>query len=353
MAVVEVGTWVTRAGYIGDVQCTREVRSVDGAAEADFSSICRSGTAAARLWSLDGDTAGGADADAHARFIGRLVFGALGLPAERPIMLVVPEAWHARPAPALPALCGALLESAAPAVYFARPSVCWTLSQGCATAVVADAGYGASTVTAVVDGYALRGPDRGPRPVLPGGSSATRAFAAYLPPAEPGPGAALACEAAADRLKRLCGCVRRTDDDDGDGATTSTVVRAPDGAPLELSARQRSAPFEPIVAALATEVQRCANALDPETRLPSVRHLLCGGTARTPGLHARLVASLTAADPSYIRAGRDGLLELAESTEGAWCGASMAAASSSFEPLWISRGEWAEEGEGCLARKLF
>jgi actin-related protein len=417
MAVVEVGTYNTRAGYIGDVTCTRCVRSLRSTAapeEVDLFSILYSasrsiddtamlpllhevetggsnglGTTAApseallQLWSLrqlEGH------ADAHMDALRRMKKDVLECSEQDPLCLVLPEVWHER-IDVMEALFQVILETPGltTALYCMRPSVGWTFSSGAASSIVLDVGHSHTTVTAVLDGYALRHSVD----TLPvGGDAMTAQYSELLAKYRP------AVEAAAPALSQgfardvywsdwvadvkhcfarvlpyhVAGGSGRASTDNGTAAAaastaTSAVgpdLQAPDGTRVLLDERKAAAPFELFFrdtadkkGSVAAMMATCKRRMDPEWQLHTVPHLLAGAGSRVPGFRDRVLEELKAQDSSYFRYERDGAMSVVQSSDGAWAGASMAASSSSFAPLWVTRGEWAEEGASVLHRKLF
>lgn len=96
--------------------------------------------------------------------------------------------------------------------------------------------------------------------------------------------------------------------------------------------------------------------LDPEWQASALPHIFTGGISVTPGFFPRLQEELMDKDAAYRRYAACGALQLSTHAGGgyaAFTGASLAALSSSFFPLWIRRSEWEEEGLSILFRKFF
>ncbi|CCW60766.1 unnamed protein product [Phytomonas sp. EM1] len=402
MAVVEVGTWNVRAGYIGDLVCTRQLRSLCSCVapeETDFISMIKASSGVLNgtfgegvcgahpekgssgetpikpLWTLDAFERDGA---LHVDSLRRLKCDHLHCPLDDPLLLVLPERWHEERG-VMQGLFEAILEAPhlTRLLYAGRPSVGWAFAAARASAVVLDVGHFHSTVAAVLDGYVLRGTID---TAAVGGAAVSAGLSATLQrPLWPSLGQRYAhllgalelkgearggCDTLWDLLldhtvadiKRLCGVVRHPQ-----GAPPGAMsVRAPDGTLLELLPEQRWEPFEVLFGPeeggtgnVARLLFSCMQQLDPEWRLQTVHHVLGGGGSLVPGFRERILHETKSMDPSYYRYERDNAFTVASSVEGAWAGNSIAAASSSFESLWISKSEWDEEGESCLFRKLF
>ncbi|KPA82481.1 putative actin-like protein [Leptomonas pyrrhocoris] len=424
MAVVEVGTYSIRAGYIGDLTCTHCVRSLRSAAapeEVDLFSILYSASrslddvaavsalpegeeggirgsfdnaasseALLPLWSLRNVES---HPDAHMDSLRRMKKDSLECTEQDPLCLVLPEVWHER-VDVMEALFQLILETPGltTALYCMRPSVGWTLSSGAASSIVLDVGHSHSTVTAVLDGYALR---HSVDTVPVGGDAVTaqyRELLANFRPAVEAAAPALSQDFArevywADWVSDVKHCLARvlpfaasagtaaaaapTGVNRANGAKSITAttaatpsvpldLQAPDGTRVHLDERKAAAPFEIFFRAtgdhkgsVAAMMATCKRRMDPEWQLHTVPHLLAGAGSLVPGFRDRVLEELKAQDASYFRYERDGAMNVAQTTDGAWAGASMAASSSSFDPLWVTRGEWAEEGASVLHRKLF
>lgn len=362
MAVVEVGTWNVRAGYIGDVVPTYSLRSMGGFPITSLGGSLASCTAreVEPMWNLralETFPEGHIDALRHIRN------NLLQCGEEEPLMLVVPELWHER-LDVMEQLCRLILEShVAPALYFCRPSVAWTLSQGRSSALVTDFGYSHVTSAAVLDGQTLRHTVES----IPVGSAAV--LAQYKEMLQP-----VLQPALTSCFPHLDGCGREvlgreisSEIMERVGFVASHAVpvtqppavpeyRAPDGMPISLTPEQRCQPFEVFFGRLnaADVIARTKVRLDPEWQASTVPHLIVGGVpSGVPGVLPRLIEELKDRDSAYRRYEEDNGLQIAKRRDGAWTGASLAGSSSSFFPLWITQGEWMEDGPSVLHRKLF
>lgn len=378
MAAIELGTWQTRAGYIGDVACTRIVRSLaarDAPEETDLMSMMvhrppnEEEDGLVELWSLNSFQK---NTETHIAYLRSMKRWALGCDSlDDPLTLVVPELWHER-LDVIGGIFELVLEDGeiTNSLYCTRPSVCWALASGKASAVVLDVGHSHTTVAGVLDGYALR---HTVDSAVVGGAAVTAQYAAmtkgflssHLPSAflavadRPGRMRHIAEDHAAD-LKRLFGFVSTgtgTAPDDNPAAARQPLC-TPDGSTLALTVDQRCAPFEIFFGRdaafhVADMLARCKRRSDPEWQVRTIPHVLAGAGSRVKGFHARLLHEIKEKDAAYFRYERDGAVSVARSASGAWMGASMAAASSAFDPLWVTRAEWEEEGESVLYRKLF
>lgn len=382
MSAIEVGTWNVKAGYIGDVAPTQVLRSLwtplsTRESGMNFMSLLRRISPASRaemaeedlvlrpMWSM---RALESFKEPHVETLLRLHRHVLQCSSEEdPLMLVLPELWHER-LDVMQTLCGLVLEGdIAPALYCIRPSVAWTLSQGRSTALVTDIGYSHVTTAAVLDGQTLRlSVDSHPM----GAAAVTAQFSEMLRPSLQGPIAStfshLSDHARGHLLQEMASEVK-----DRVGfvlshrlslaqAPAATEFRAPDGTPIELRPEERSQPYEVLFGSeagrfnVAEMIVRVKAGLDPEWQAVTVQHLIAGGTSATPGLLPRLVEELKDKDAAYGRYDQEGGIQrVKKHRDGAWVGASLAASSSSFFPLWISKTEWEDEGEGVLYRKFF
>ncbi|CAG9582255.1 putative actin-like protein [Leishmania major strain Friedlin] len=422
MSVVEVGTFNVRAGYIGDATCTRCVPALRAAAapeEVDLISLLYAAgksldTAPLPSSSAFANEEAGGPADSllsqgsgappnallplwslrqverhpkqHIDSLRRLKRDVLENAEQDPLCLVLPEIWHER-IDVMEALFQLILEAPGltTALYCMRPSVGWTFASGAASSIVLDVGHSHTTVTAVLDGYALR---HSVDTIPVGGDAVTAQYSELLSKHRP------VVEAAApvlshstvreiywrDWVADVKHCLARVlPYQGGTGSVASAAgkgsaltavkeaavraaadLQAPDGARVHLDERKAALPFEVFFSAagdekrnVATLMAMCKRQMDPEWQLHTVPHLLAGAGSLVPGFRDRVVEELKAQDSSYFRYERDGVLNMAQTADGAWVGASMAASSSSFEPLWVTRGEWAEEGASVLYRKLF
>ncbi|KAI5686608.1 actin [Leishmania braziliensis] len=421
MSVVEVGTFNVRAGYIGDATCTwcvpalraaaapEEVNLIsllytasknldtapllssafanDEAGRDEGNSLSQSGEtvphALLPLWSLRQLQR---YPNTHIDSLRRLKRDVLENAEQDPLCLVLPEVWHER-TDVLEALFQLILETPGltTALYCMRPSVGWAFASGSASSIVLDVGHSHTTVTAVLDGYALR---HSVDTIPVGGDAVTAQYSELLSEHRPVVEAAAPalshsvareiywCDWVADVKHCLAhvlpyvGGVGDVASVRGKGpastAVKGTVVRAatdlqaPDGTRVQLDERKAALPFEVFFGTtgdgkrnVATLMAMCKRQMDPEWQLHTVPHLLAGGGSLVLGFRDRMLEELKALDSSYFRCEREGGLNVAQTADGAWVGASMAASSSSFEPLWVTRGEWAEEGASVLYRKLF
>lgn len=375
MAVVEVGTFNIRSGYVGDIACTRRLPSLrcsDAPEETDFVSMMIASSATggddhqnrlSPLWSLRSLQN---DCGGHASYLRNTKSLLLGCAVSDPLMLVVPEVWHER-LDVMRALFEMVLEDGgiASSMYCMRPSVGWALAAGKASAVVLDVGHSHTTVTAVLDGFALR---QTVDSAAVGGAAVTAQFEAAA-----GPIASAIMTAAYPELSQHPEARRYLlEDHISDikhlvGYVSSSAsppplrsLRTPDGAKVHFTQEQRCGPFELFFSSdpqlrfnVADMLITCKNRIDPEWRLQTVHHVLGGAGSLVPGFKNRVVRELTERDSAYVRYARDQGISLAKSEEDAWMGASIAASSSSFAPLWVSKADWEEEGESVLSRKIF
>ncbi|KAK7195902.1 actin-like protein [Novymonas esmeraldas] len=406
MSVVEVGTFNVRAGYVGDATCTRCVPALRAAAapeEVDLLSLLYAASrgldaapSAPSLSSHSGDERGGVDAqdallplwslrqvesypEAHMDALRRLKRDVLDSSEQDPLCLVLPEVWHER-TDVMEALFQLILDTPGltTALYCMRPSVGWTFASGAASSIVLDVGHSHTTVAAVLDGYALR---HSVDTIPIGGDAVTAQYSELLSKhrsAVESAAPALSHGAARELLWRdwvadVKHCVAHVlPHVDGRGATAPPAaakaagarvtadLQTPDGTRLHVEERKAALPFEVFFrstadgkGSVATMLALCKRRMDPEWQLHTVPHLLAGAGSLVPGFRDRVLEELKAQDSAYFRYERDGALNVAHAADGAWVGAAMAASSSSFEPLWVTRGEWAEEGASVLYRKLF
>ncbi|RNF18951.1 actin-like protein [Trypanosoma conorhini] len=371
MAVVELG-WTTRAGYIGDAKCTRWFPSIHcnaGPMELSFPSTLLAADAMGvgslqPIWTLHSLEHG---MSLHVEHLAHIMGKQLQCSEDDPLMLVLPEIWHDR-FDLVRSLFRVVLESGfTSALYCCRPSVAWTLASGRASAVVLDVGHNQATTAAVLDGYALRGSVASSS--LAGGAVTGRLTAMlerdqlealesvrhYRVPSI----RQRALEDAVNDIKRMSCCVRvghaplpRKEE--------PLVLRAPDGASVTVSAAARTEPYEVLFSpsapaggdTLADLLVSCKQSIDPEWQQQAVPHVVCGGTAQAPGFRERLIKEAQKRDSCYFRYEQDGAFHFSSAVDGAWTGASLAAASSSFAPFWVTRADVEEEGDSVLYRKL-
>ncbi|KEG14266.1 putative actin [Trypanosoma grayi] len=373
MAVVEVG-WNIRAGYVGDTKCTRQtpsIRCAEVPTETCFPSILMAaesvGTDSIQtIWTLRSLEH---QMDHHMEHLAHIMGKELGCSEDDPLMLVVPEIWHEQ-FNVMQTLFRVILESGfTSALYCLRPSVARTLASGKASAVVLDIGHNHATTTAVLDGYALRGTMTSSEVA---GSAVTCRLMEMLDKRE------LESLESVERyhlpsirewaLKDVVNDVKRMICRVRPGRSTlprkeeeePLVLRAPDGSLVTVGANARTEPYELLFApssgagkSLPDLLVTCKRCLDPEWQQQAVPHVLCGGTSQTPGLRERLLKEVQQRDSSYFRYEKEGAFNVSEAVDGAWTGASLAADSSSFASLWVTRADMEEEGDSILHRKLF
>ncbi|ORC93788.1 putative actin [Trypanosoma theileri] len=370
MAVVEVG-WNIRAGYIGDVKCTRQISSLHSQkapTETCLPSTLVAADAAGienlvQMWTLQSLEQ---EKNLHMDHLMHIMGKELGCLEEDPLMLVVPEMWHEK-SEVIQNLFRLILESNfTSALYCCRPSVAWTLASGKTSAVVLDVGHHHSTATAVLDGYALRGTIVSNNLA---GSVVTQRLMDMI---------------GVDQLERLeslkhyrlpsvrewafremCGdikrvaCSVRTGRSDPSRKEEPLLLRAPDGNTITVTANARLEPYDVLFGSpngtgesLADLLVQCKRCLDPEWQQQTISHILCGGTSQASGFRERLLKETRQRDSSYFRYGKEDVFKVFPAVDGAWAGASLAADCSSFSSLWVTRTDFEEEGDSILYRKL-
>ncbi|KAG5468837.1 hypothetical protein CUR178_01673 [Leishmania enriettii] len=422
MSVVEVGTFSVRAGYIGDAACTRCIPALRAAAapeEVDLFSLLYAASKSLDTSPLSSSsvlsneetvgadgalmTHGGGAAssaliplwslrqlegypEAHMDSLRRLKRGVLEMTEQDPLCLVLPEVWHER-TDVMEALFQLILETPGltTALYAMRPSVGWTFASGAASSIVLDVGHSHTTVTAVLDGYALR---HSVDTIPVGGDAITTQYSELLcthrtavlsaAPALSHSTAqeihwrdwvadvklclahVLPSQGGANGAASAGGKESAPTAGKGAAVRSAEELQAPDGTRVDLDERTAALPFEVFFSTagdgkrnVAALVALCKRRMDPEWQLHTVPHLLAGAGSLVPGFRDRMLEELKAQDSSYFRYEQGRALNVTQTADGAWVGASMASSSSSFEPLWVTRGEWAEEGASVLYRKLF
>lgn len=414
MAVVDCGSYVVRCGYVGDSSPTQYLLPVHFTRQPQSASLCwpRRYTKSELLCDKDVDplslaplwtpAAYASKPDAHFEQL-HFITHALLSTEHDPLMLIVPELWHER-LDRMAELAGALLEGGtAPSIYLARPSVCWALSQGKPTSIVLDCGHSHSTVAAVSDGYVLRRSilsvpvagdavttslssrvdlkyqqtlghrvapsihpaveawairdalnevkERGSRVWLPAARSTATAAAIPGEPASstkysiqnllqtfvaPDGSEIVVCDEAGTEPRRghnkASGVSARE-------ACYEVLFREP---PLGVDASSQTCVH------LGRHIVRCRRSVGVDLQNPATPFLLCGGTSQALQFQERLLSELRSLDSSFFRAKNI----VTASSDGAFVGAAMAAESSAFQQLWISKAEFAEEGRSVLQRKL-
>ncbi|ESL08419.1 actin-like protein [Trypanosoma rangeli SC58] len=370
MAVVELG-WTTRAGYIGDAKCTRQFPSICCTAEpteiglpSTLMAVDATGVESLQpMWTLH---ALEQRMSQHMEYLQHVMGKQLQCSEDDPLMLVLPEIWYERFG-LVRSLFRAVLESGfTSALYCCRPSVAWTLASGRASAVVLDVGHNQATATAVLDGYALRGSVASSSLA---GSAVTRRLKELLEREQlealesvrhyrVSSSRQWALEDAVNDIKRMacCVCAGRPPSSQKE---EPLVLRAPDGSSVTVSAAARTEPYEvlflpptPAGGSLTDLLVSCKQSLDPEWQQQAVPHTVCGGTAQAPGFCERLIKEVQKVDSCYFRYEKEGSFHLSSAVDAAWTGASLAAASSSFAPFWVTRADLEEEGDSVLYRKL-
>ncbi|EPY39863.1 actin-like protein 6B [Angomonas deanei] len=410
MAVVEVGSYRVRGGYVGDLHPTVSLPALlskGDATQSDFMSILQSSanrntteSDILPLWTLQSLQS---NVEHHVRSIRHIKHNLLKCKPEDPLMLVIPEVWQER-SEILEGLTELFLEDGeengiASSLYFSRPLVNIALANAKVSALVCDVGHSHVTVGAVLDGHLLRQTLNS----LPlGGAVVTSQFQSALekqwrPWADEQ--AATLCRRQphhqkvisdyllgdlADRVKRMSGEVHLDEEAQEElekgpgrkrlrkvtkpspGVTQPVQMYTPDGNTFSLNTVQRSKPFEVFFGGmdeaipegasklhLVDFVANCKNLLDPEWQLRGVHHIVAGGGAQAASFTPRLLQELKKRDTSYYRLEEEGCFTTTSQKNDAWAGASMSACSSAFSPMWITRREWQEEGASVLHRKLF
>ncbi|KAH9577513.1 Actin family [Trypanosoma melophagium] len=370
MAVVEVG-WNVRAGYIGDVRCTRQLSSLHSKEvprETCLPSILVAADVAGdenilEMWTLQSLEQ---ERNLHMEHLAHIMEKELGCLEEDPLMLVIPEIWHEK-SEIIQTLFRIILESNfTSALYCCRPSVAWTLASGKASAVVIDVGHHHATSTAVLDGYALRGSIASNNLA---GSVVTQRLIDMI-----GVDQLQALETVKHyrlpsvrewALREICGdikrvaCSVRTGRSDLSRKEESLLLRAPDGNTITVAGDARVDPYDVLFAppsgtgaSLADLLVGCRRSLDPEWQQQTSPHILCGGTSQASGFRERLLKEAQKRDSSYFRYGKEDAFKVLTAVDGAWAGASLAADCSSFSSLWVTRADFEEEGDSVLYRKL-
>ncbi|EAN97086.1 putative actin-like protein [Trypanosoma cruzi] len=370
MAVVEVG-WTIRAGYIGDARCTRQSSSIcfrDGPMETSFPSILMAAEATGvdiiqSVWTVCSLERG---MNQNVEQLEYIMGNKLQCSKDDPLMLVLPEALHER-TDLVRELFRVVLEAGfTSALYCFRPSVAWTLASGRTSAVVLDVGHNQATTTAVLDGYALRNTVASSS--LAGRSVTGRliemldreqldsleSIKRYRVPSIRN----WALDDMVNDIKRMA-CFVRVGHSNFSLKEEPLVLRAPDGNSVTVSASARTEPYEMLFSpptgfgvSLAELVVSCKKRLDPEWLQQAVPHVFCGGTSQAPGFCDRIIKEAQKRDSCYFRYEKEGSFHVFGAVDGAWTGASLAAASSSFASLWVTRADLEEEGDSVLYRKL-
>lgn len=306
-----------------------------------------------------------------------------------PLMLVLQEAWHER-LDRVSALASALFEQGVtPSLYFARPSVCWALSIGKPTAVVLDCGHAQTTVAAVCDAYVCR---RSITTSPVAGAAVSAELSRHVAmsyeqtlPAKVLAGATetqqrLSVQLGLLELKELWGAVGLGYVGKASSSATNAALAlepaanrfiAPDGSELHLSptaadagldvASVRESIFEvlfrdpptssvgpPTTVSVPKMIVKARRNIDIDLQAVNLAHILCGGTSQAPRFANRIATELKGLDAAYFKAAPP----IVSPVAGAWRGASMSAEATGFLPLWISKAEFAEEGDSVLRRKL-
>jgi actin-related protein len=349
-AVVEIGSFRCRGGYSGDTACTivaptAAPHSLNQASPLpSLSHLLRCTNPVEPVWTLSELL--GHDTVRSVAYLRQMLEQSLGV-VNSPVALVLPELWHER-RDVLSLLAQTLLEGGvASSVYMCRPGVCWSLGCGKPSALVLDCGHSYTTAAPVADAYVLR-------KALITVDSAGRAVSAALAAGLQAAGSTVPSLSFGDQqllsdIKRACTAVATPGTE---APPCPSVFVAPDGRNIAIPATCMTSVYDGLFsskdhspAQLAVRSSRLA---DVEQRAAQTL-ITCGGTARAKGFSQRLLYELKKLDSTYFA---QSSVHEAPDEHGAWRGASLITSSTSFAPLWITAGEFAEEGDSVLARKL-
>lgn len=300
------------------------------------------------------------------------------------LMIVLHDIWHER-LDRMQTIVSQLLEGdVCKHLYLARSSVCWALSQNKPTAVVLDCGHAKTMVAAVADGCALR---RSVSSCNLGGLHVSAALSSHIEmpyahtlsgrvhPDAPDIIQRIARQHAVNELKELWSCVtlhgaKSTTSSSSPSEPAGEKFVAPDGTPLKIAATSTLSPTQlresmyeclfrdepasmansaaPSAAHIPKLLLRCRRGLDVDLQGLTVPILLCGGTSHATYFGERVLNELRREDSSFFKVRT---LQTCP-VDGAFVGASMAAESSAFQPLWITKKDFDEEGPSVVQRKL-
>lgn len=265
-----------------------------------------------------------------------------------------------------------------PAFYASRPSVTAALGSGKASALVLDIGHTQSTVAAVVDGAVV---DSSVRSSGTAGASVNTSLLNICNSAGLAPerllfdcrGVPLSAIDADAHLTDLChrikvrgglylGCPHI---ESPQGAhSDNSMYTTPDGEVVALPHEARTLSFECLFS--DTQAQGSVNIAyllkDSKATLPSELQsslplVIAGGTSVVAGFQERLHYEikrfdLSATDVALSKFTSPILAPHHSLSHLQWSGAALVTNSSAFAGLWITREEFAEEGEGVIRRKL-
>lgn len=237
-----------------------------------------------------------------------------------------------------------------PAMYVAMPGELSLHAHGRVTGIVMDSGDGVSHVTPIFEGYRLRHAIR--RLDLAGRDlteylmwllDVRRGFGSFHTTRER--------EDARGIKEELCYVALNFDAELKAATTKSTekVYELPDGNSISVGSERFQCPevlFQPISVGKEADgihemVTRSIGECHEDLQEDLYRNVvLSGGSAMLPGMCERMAKELKAAAPSKIRH----VDVIAPSMYSAWAGGSIVASMSSFQPMWISKGEYGETG---------